>query len=475
MIRSDGEIMITFFFDYESKIPLYEQLYNYIKHSIVNSELKANEKLPSKRKLANHLKISVITVESAYNQLLAEGYIKSKPKSGYYVLPYIRLKKVKEKANEALIKKNKLEESYLVDFRTNQVDSKHFPYNIISKIERDVLLDDYHKHINHIDYLGFYDLRERITEFLFEYRGIKTTPESIVIGSGSEYLISLLILLLGRNLVYAVEEPGYLKNYLIYQDYGARAKTVSLDESGIDITQLYDVDVVHVTPSHQFPKGIVTPIARRIELLNWANKVENNYIIEDDYDSEFRFNGNPIPAMKSLDNADKVIYMNSFSKSIAPSLRLSFMVLPKKLMNKYHKQYSYFSCSVPMITQLIIEKFMKTKEYEKHLNRMKILYKNKRDYLISLFNNSKIKDKINIIGEEAGLHFLVEIDTETSLNKLLETAKNKGIRVNGINEYCLQKQKINSEKTIVLGYSHLENKDFDLAIKLLEEAWLDII
>ncbi|XFA98997.1 PLP-dependent aminotransferase family protein [Candidatus Izemoplasma sp. B36] len=467
--------MITLFFDYKSKIPLYEQLYNHIKKSIVNMELKANEKLPSKRKLANHLKISVITVESAYNQLMAEGYIKSKPKSGFYVLPYIRLNPVSKEKQVSIIEKKEDQKEYLVDFRTNQVDSLHFPYNEISKIERDVLLDEYSKHINHVDYLGYYDLRERITEFLFEYRGIKTNPESIVIGSGSEYLISLLILLLGRDLVYGVEEPGYLKNYRLYLDYGANALTVGLDESGIDINQLNHVDVVHVTPSHQFPKGIVTTIARRIELLNWANENENHYIIEDDYDSEFRFNGNPIPAMKGLDKADKVIYMNSFSKSIAPSLRLSFMVLPKKLMNKYHKSFSYFTCSVPMITQMIIEKFMKTKGYEKHLNRMKILYKNKRDYLISLFENSNLKEKIEIIGEEAGLHFLIKINTDIKLEKLIERAKNLGVRVNGINEYCLEKQKVQTEKIIVLGYSHLENKDFEIAIKLLEKAWVDIL
>ncbi len=463
--------MITLFFDSNSKTPLYEQLYIHIKNVIHKNELKANEKLPSKRKLASHLKISVITVESAYNQLMAEGYIKSKPKSGFYVLPYIRLKTGAKSQTETLIKRKPIKTKYLVDFQTNQVDSLHFPYSVLSKIERDILLDEYHKHINHMDYTGYYELRERITEFLFEYRGIETTPESIVIGSGSEYLISLLILLLGRDKVFGVEEPGYLKNYRIYLDYGASASTIGLDDSGVDLSQFGNVDVIHVTPSHQFPKGIVTTIARRIELLNWAYKNDNHYIIEDDYDSEFRFSGNPIPAMKGLDKADKVIYMNSFSKSLAPSLRLSFMVLPKKLMNRYHKFFSYFTCSVPMITQLTIERFMKSGEYEKHLNRMKILYKNKRDYLISLFQNSELNEKIEIIGEEAGLHFLIKLNTDVELSELVNMAKQVGVRVNGINEYCLEPSKKQSEKIIVLGYSHLENKDFDMAIKLLEKAW----
>lgn len=466
--------MITIFFDDSSKVPLYEQLYQHIKKSIEEQEIKSGEKLPSKRKLAQHLKISVITVETAYNQLLVEGYIKSKPKSGFFVLPYIRLEPTKRSKSVSLLSR-KEKPKYIVDFKTNQVDNQHFPYQLVSKIERDVLLDDYQDQINNVDYLGYFQLRKQITDFLYEYRGIETNPESIVIGSGSEYLISLLILLLGRDKTYGVEEPGYLKNYRLYMDYGAKAKTVGLDELGINIKNIGDIDVIHVTPSHQFPLGIVTSISRRIELLNWAYQNENRFIIEDDYDSEFRFSGNPIPAMKGMDELDKVIYMNSFSKSISPSLRISFMVLPKKLMNKYHEHYSYFTCSVPMITQMVLEKFMRTNEYERHLNRMKNLYKSKRDYFIDLLEHSKISNKIKVIGEEAGLHFLIKIETQTSLKFLVEAAKNRGIRVYGINEYCLNNKDNSNDKIVVLGYSHLEQSDFDKAINFLEEAWLELL
>ena len=185
--------MITLFFDLESKIPLYEQLYNHIKTAIENNELKANEKLPSKRKLAAHLKVSVITIETAYNQLMAEGYIKSIPKSGFYVLPYIRINPIKKSKNTSLLKKQNVGETYEIDFRTNQIDSENFPYVKFSKIERDILLYSYPENINNTDYLGLYSLREKIAELLYEYRGIETNPESIVVGSGSEYLISLLV------------------------------------------------------------------------------------------------------------------------------------------------------------------------------------------------------------------------------------------------------------------------------------------
>ncbi len=462
--------MLTIFFDYTSSIPLYEQLYNFIRKAIEDEELIANEKLPSKRKLAQHLKISVITIENAYNQLIAEGYIKSIPKSGYYVLPYIRLKTLDNQKNKKAIRKI-AKPKYKVDFRTNQVDSNSFPYERLAKIEKDVMLDRYPKYINDSDYMGVFSLRAKIAEILFEYRGIETSPESIVIGSGSEHLISLLILLLGRNKIFGVEEPGYLKNYQLYLDYGAKAKTIKLDEYGVNTKDLSNIDIIHVTPSHQFPTGIVIPISRRMELLNWSSLKTNKYIIEDDYDSEFRFSGMPIPAMKSLDTFDKVIYMNSFSKSLSPSFRVSFMVLPDKLLEEYHNSYSYFTCSVPVITQLVLEKFIEDKEYEKHLNRMKNLYKNKRDYLINKLKNSRINEYIKILGEESGLHFLLKVNTDKKIEDFIESAKLEGVRVYGINEYYLETDTNISEKTIVLGYSHLSEDDFDLAVNLLEKAW----
>ena len=208
-----------------------------------------------------------------------------------------------------------------------------------------------------------------------------------------------------------------------------------------------------------------------MELLNWSSLKTNKYIIEDDYDSEFRFSGMPIPAMKSLDTFDKVIYMNSFSKSLSPSFRVSFMVLPDKLLEEYHNSYSYFTCSVPVITQLVLEKFIEDKEYEKHLNRMKNLYKNKRDYLIDKIKDSSLNEHIKILGEESGLHFLLQVNTDKKIEDFIESAKLEGVRVYGINEYYLETDTNISEKTIVLGYSHLSEDDFDFAVNLLEKAW----
>lgn len=466
--------MLTVFFDRESKIPLYEQLYLYIKTAIEQKELKANEKLPSKRKLAMHLKVSVITIESAYNQLMAEGYITSKPKSGFYVLPYINITSSLKKKHTVVLQKP-LEQDYQFDFKTNQIDRDSFPYEKWAKIEKEMSLYSLKMHINQNDFQGLEALRISISKILFEYRGIETNPDSIVIGSGSEHLISLLILLLGRENIFGVEEPGYIKNYKLYNAYGAKAKTIELDEFGVDLSKNLDCNIIHVTPSHQFPLGIVTPIARRIELLNWVYKKENRYIIEDDYDSEFRFSGNPIPALKSLDIHDNVIYMNSFSKIIAPTLRVSFMVLPDKLMNLYQKHYAYFSCSVPVLTQLALAEFINQNEYERHLNRMKNIYKTKRDKMIELLEASSFSKSIEIIGEEAGLHFLINIKTRVDIEQLIEAAKTQSVRVYGLNEYCLNKASLNTRKTIVIGYSQFREHELRAAIIKLEKAWENIL
>ncbi len=467
--------MLTFFLDKNSQIALYEQLYQNIKKAIEIGELKKNEKLPSKRKLANHLEISQTTIETAYSQLLAEGYIKSVDRVGYFVMTNIDLPNNKSVSQKRLISPPE-KEQYLCDFYTNQVDQFNFPYEKLAKIERDIILDRLKDNINRGDIFGSYELRKKIADILYAYRGIIATPEQIIIGSGSENLISLLVLLLGRDKTYAVEDPSYMKNYLLYKAYGVKVKTINLDEEGVDVTALENskADIVHTTPSHQFPKGIVTSISRRLALLKWANKAADRYIIEDDYDSEFRFFGNPIPAMKGLDNLDNVIYMNSFSKTLGPGFRVSFLVLPEKLVSLYRKYYSFYSCSVPSINQLVLSRFIDSGEYEKHLNRMKTNYKQKRDMLIRLLNNSNLANKIEITGEESGLHFLVKIQTFYSEESLVEMAKKEGVKIYGLSEYSIKYCENSEIKTIVFGYSNLSDEVMNLGVKALEKAWKNI-
>ncbi len=462
--------MLTFYLNKENKTPLYEQLYDEIKKSIIENELLENEKLPSKRKLAQHLKVSVMTVENAYGQLVAEGYIKSVAKKGFFVLPFMKHIPIKSKHQNALFKVD-TPKTYEIDFKTNLVDRETFPYDRIAKIEKEIMQYDYEKVINQKTHLGLYELRVQISKLLFQYRGMITKPESIVVGSGSENLISLIVMLLGRDKTYGVEEPGYLKNYKLYKDYGATSKTFYIDQEGPRLDTLKGIDVVHMTPSHQFPLGIVTSIARRMALLHWASSDESRYIIEDDYDSEFRFSGKPIPALKSLDDHDRVIYLNSFSKSISPTLRISFMVLPDQLMNKFNQEFSYLNCFVPLYTQLMLKKFIEDGLYEKHLAKMKTTYRIKRDFLIDQFVRSSFSQKISIKGEDSGLHFIIEMNTKESIGTIIEKAKAVNVRVYGINEYFLSSKEQFDYKTLVIGYGHLSQDQMMEALKRLEVAW----
>ncbi len=464
--------MITIYFDKNSMAPMYDQLYSHIKTLILSDELIANTKLPSKRKLSEHLKISIQTVETAYSQLVAEGYLYSVPKSGYFVE-----KIVKPYLSKPIIVKDTLvstlnEKSYKYDFQTNVVDQEKFPYQAWSKIEKSVSEEDIKGSLNHIDLMGYYLLRKEIAAYLYQYRGITSNPENILIGSGTDYFVMIIALLAKNNSLVGLEDPGYFKLEKLYKAFKVKTMAVQLDKSGFDIQSASkeNIDIVHVTPSHQFPSGKVMPVARRMELLEWANKKTNRFIVEDDYDSEFRFQGNPIPAVKSMDYSGKVIYMNAFTKSMAPSLRISFMVLPDSALENLKNNFGFLTCPVSLFNQASLQRFMHSGLFERHLNRMKNIYKAKRDFLIDLIKKSQIGKYFQVIGSEAGLHFLLEANDNISETELVLLAKKNGVRVRGLQEYCLYPV-AGAKATIVLGYSAIATNSMSEAVKGLEKAW----
>jgi len=465
--------MITYYFDETNKTAKYEQLYNHIKLLIHNDTLKAYEKLPSKRQLATHLKISQITVESAYMQLKAEGYIQSVNKVGFFVEPTTFIRESPKNDINLTITKP-VPKTYVYDLKTNVIDPLHFPYELWSKLEKEAFQDVNHSLLNSGDSFGYVGLRKQISDYLFQYRGIKADESQIVIGAGTEVLLQLLTFLLGTSCRYALETPGYPKLEKLYQAFGINPKLIELDEFGMIVSELEraQIDVVHVSPSHQFPTGIVMPITRRIQLLTWANQSLKRYIIEDDYDSEFRFAGNPIPALQGLDQFGKVIYLNSFSKSIAPTLRMSFMVLPQELLNRYLQSFGFLSCSVPIFDQIALSRFMESKAFEKHLNRMKIIYKNKRDLFIDLLKTSTFGHHVSFFGAEAGLHFIMKWDSIIEETMLIQKAKDNGVRIYGLHEFSKGRK---TYPQLVIGYGNYQKDDFEQIVKRLELAWNDMI
>lgn len=471
--------MLTYSFENIGSDSLYEYLYKCIRDDIVTGNLLAGTKLPSKRTFAKNLGISVITVEGAYEQLRAEGYIYSVAKKGFYVsdLKYAlsgldvsgerkKIKSVKTKRTE------RMTQGYLADFSSNQTDSDIFPFTIWTKTIREVLSDSRIELMTNSPCGGIRELREAIAVYLKDFRGMDVKPEQIIVGAGTEYLYGLLIQLLGNRRVYAVENPGYLKIAKVYESMKVACRYIDMDAEGISVEELEQegADIVHISPSHHFPTGIVMPISRRYELLGWAAKKQERYIIEDDYDSELRLTGKPIPTLQSIDVAGKVIYMNTFSKTLASTVRISYMVLPQSLTREFYERLSFYSCTVSNFEQYTLARFIENGSFEKHINRLRNYYQNKRDQILHAFQQSSLGKLISISGEETGIHFLMHIMTGKKESEIVQLAKTKGIRMVPVSDYYhAGTRKVLEDNTFVMNYASIDLEHIDRIVAILYE------
>lgn len=460
--------MLTYSFENRGSDSLYEYLYKQIKNDILSYRLSPDEKLPSKRALAKNLNVSTITVENAYQQLMAEGYIYSRPKSGFYVSHLSTSKSLEQSPPVWSRPSSDFGQKYYADFVNNSTQASSFPFTTWTKLMRETMSDDADSLMVRSPSTGVFKLRQAIAAYLFQFRGMSVDPDQIVVGAGTEYLYGLIIQLLGRNHIYAVEDPGYQKITKIYQSNDVSCISVPLDENGIDVDYLNKTkaDILHISPSHHFPTGIITPVSRRYELLSWASKAPGRYIIEDDYDSEFRLLGKPIPSLQSIDVLEKVIYINTFSKSLTSTIRISYMVLPKSLMERYKQELNFYSCTVSNFEQYTLARFIEQGHFEKHINRMRNYYRTQRDTIISCIRQHPYFDRVTIKEENAGLHFLLEVDTSLSDQELVEHAIKKGIHVSCLSEYYYNRQNA-VPHTLILNYSGLEGEKIEQAIEKL--------
>ena len=456
----EGDIMLTYELKKSPGVPLYEALYRCIRGDILSGTLPAGYKLPSKRALAQNLEISKITVETAYSQLLAEGYISSREKVGYFVE---EVQPHGQKPSPCVPSEESESRTPLLDLSGNGTEA--FPFSVWSRLQREVMLDYGEKLLAPLPNRGILELRLAIAQHLADFRGMHVDPENILIGAGTDFLYNLLIQLLGREKVYAVEEPGYSKIRRIYAAAGVNTVSAPMDPSGVLPEALETADVLHFSPSHHFPTGLVTPVSRRMELLNWAKA--GKWIIEDDYDSEFRFDAHPKPAMMSLDPNGRVIYMNTFSKSLAPSIRISYMVLPEGLMAEFQQRLGFYSCTVPSFEQYTLARFLSRGHFEKHINRMRKFYKNRRNTVISLLENCTFSHRLTILEQDAGLHFLLKADTDLSDSALVEKITRAGIRVNALSHYYHGQQK--DLHCLVVNYSGAREEHLEQALSILSE------
>lgn len=431
---------------------LYIQIYEYFKNEIINGTYKANTKLPSKRNLAKEYNISLNTVDNAYSKLLEEGFIYSKERQGFFVSDVGELYVLDSKP----IHITKEEENIEYDFSYSGV-SEEFPYKIFKKISSNIF--DNKDILEKVDYQGYLPLRTQISEYLDKSRGFKADPSQIVISSGSEYLFQIIFKLISGK--FGIEDPGYNMLSNIMDTNDINYEFIPVDKNGMDLTKLKKSksDFCVITPAHQFPTGVIMNMQRRVELLN-MKKIK--YVIEDDYDSEFKYSKRPVPALKSIDVNDKVIYIGSFSKSISPSFRVSFMVLPFDLVEKYNKIFKFFICPVSIMVQKMLTTFIETGEFEKHLNRMRKIYSKKRQLLIDMLSERK---DITIRGADAGLHVVLEYPKNYSEEYIVKKAKEKKIKVYGLSSYGTKRE----IPSILLGFATLSEEKLKEGVKLFLE------
>ncbi len=457
---------------------LYEQIYNHIKEEIIGGKLKRGERLPSTRSLAEYLQVARSTVDYAYGQLLGEGYIESKPCKGYFVCSVeglLQMGDSKERSNRNRQYGNSANvesvvSDALLDFSPYAIDMSGFPFSVWKKITKNVLTDANSELFSRGEVQGDYELRKTISRYLHSSRGVNCEPEQIIVGAGNDYLLMLLEKILGRHVPIAMENPTYKRSYRIFKSFAYEIVTVDMDENGMKVEELAraGVTAAYVMPSHQFPTGTVMPIGRRMELLKWANGGENRYLIEDDYDSEFRYRGKPIPALQASDENGKVIYMGTFSKAIAPAIRVSFMVLPPTLLEKYKRDCGFYSCTVSRIDQSILNVFIGEGYFERHLNRMRKIYRTKHELLLECLK--PLRGQFRISGENAGLHLLLTSKRGIPEAELIQKAREAGVRVYGLSESMVEDNP--NSTTVLLGFGGLTDEQIVEGTENLKRAWM---
>lgn len=457
--------------DPQSKKPLYEQIYSHIRQEIRSGGLKTAERLPSTRVLAEHLKVSRSTTQMAYEQLLAEGYIEAAPYRGYFVSKLDELVEAGSRTNGALLSGETAPSAYQVDFSPRGIDLDSFPYNTWRKLSRNTLVDDNKQMFHSGNPQGEPGLREAIRGYLHSARGVNCSAEQIIVGAGSEYLLMLLSQILGTGLRIAMENPTYKQAYRVFHSLGYQVCPVEMDGYGMEpgLLSKSGADVAYVMPSHQFPTGIIMPVGRRQELLRWAMERDERYLIEDDYDSEFRYKGKPIPALQGMDQLGRVIYLGTFSKCIAPAIRVSYLVLPPGLLQRYREKAGFYASTVSRIDQNILYQFLEQGHFERHLNRMRAIYKAKHDILLSSIR--PLEQMFTIRGEHAGIHILLTDRENRPEEELIRLAASVGVKVYGLSGYDIHPDQNRGASTVVLGYASLSEDEIRLGAELLNRCW----
>ncbi len=500
----------------DNKVPYYQQICDAIRNQVKIGNLRAGQRLPSTRLLAENLSVSRSTVQFAYDQLCAEGYVEARDRSGYYLTDQPWIEGVNENAlkksddeekiaraagetqgytwdihlikNEERIKRDSLsprtlfpskkgstggQENEVIDFSPRGVDEQQIPIQTWKRLTREVLSAEEKTLFSSGDPQGEEEFREAIASYLRMSRGVVCSPDQVMVGAGCEYLLFLLTTLLGDGSI-AMEKHSYKRAAFAFRRVGREVIIAPSDENGFLCKGLWqnpgaeNIRLLYTMPSHQYPYGTIMPEERRRELISCVAAHPDCYILEDDYDSEFRYEGKPIPALQGMDPNGRVIYMGTFSRSVAPAIRMAYLVLPLDLYERYSKRFRVFSSTVSKIDQKVMTQFLRGGYFERHLNKMRRRYREKHDYLLSCLE--ELKDEVEITGMNAGIHVLATSRNGRSEEWLTARAREQGVEVYGLS-LCATAQDPEETHTVLLGFSNLSEEQIAEGIRRLKAAW----
>ena len=449
-------------------LSLYQQLYRQLRGQIARGEIQAGQKLPAKRAMAQQLNISVNTVDGAYRQLESEGYIAARPRSGFYVCQ-IEALAPHSTAPVPTAAAPVRSAPVAVDFSPGGIAAEKFPLRRWQQLLR--ACAEGLQILSRTPADGDPALRSAICQYIFEARGVRCTPAQMILGAGTDSLLQRLSYLLPNRCAFAVENPVYNQAYRLFARMGHPVVPVEIDHSGVTVEKLEQLDeaVVYTTPSHQYPLGLCMPMARRAQLLNWCSRGAFRYVIEDDYDSEFRYDSRPVPSLQSIDHSGRVIYLGTFSRSVCPGLRISYMVLPEPLLQRYQAACRYFACGVSSLEQAALREFILCGDFARHVNRMRVYYKGQRRYFLQRLE--PFGSGIESIGEAAGHHLAVRVHNGMNEAALCQAALAQGARVYPISPYFIGTMPAMYESKVLLGFGGLSRGQIDQGCALLERAW----
>lgn len=446
----------------KSSTPLYIQLYEQIKEDIKNKNL-TGKKLLSIRKMCQEYKLSKTTVESAYNQLYAEGYIESHPQKGYFVSEDIYKEFKKQKSN--IKNKENPDKKYKYNFFPAQYSDDVFPKKLWSKLHNKIISSsNFGIYPNKQGDLGF---RKQIAKYLESSRAVSCTEEQIVVCSGfSDSMFIIANILKEFTNTIGIEEPGYKVVQKVFQQVGYKIKHISITSQGVDLKQLEKSKskLIYVTPSHQYPTGVTIPISNRIKLINWAIK-NNSYIIEDDYDSELSYYNRPVPSLQGINNNQKVIYTGTFSKALSPALRVSYIVLPKELLKVYKEIFDFSFSGVPIDIQKTLELFIKEGFWDKHIRKMRTLNKKKHE-LMKKAIQTYLKESVKIVREGSGLAILIKPTVKIDMNMLQNLLEENLIKI-----YPVHFDSSLKDEVINIGFGCFKEEEITPAIESFSKIW----